>query len=320
MSDSQGALCFLTLEYVDWLAFQLLPDTAETEWLDRHGNIWLVNADGTIGRKQATLATGIIAITGTQNTIVPSGAVLGVGSLYQTTKQVIIGAGPTNVTATALNAGSVGNMNPEDTLAFVSPVPGLDPTATVIIMDGGADTETDDELRARILQRIRQPPMGGDQNDYVAWAEAVPGVTRAWCSPLEMGIGTVTVRFMMDDLRADNNGFPNQNDVQAVTAYLDSKRPVAVKDFFVVAPIQQPINFTISELVPNTEAVRAEIEQSIQTMLFEKAAPGQTIYASWKNYAVMSAPDIISYHLDNNIDDVMQTAGNMAILGSIYYV
>jgi len=47
MSDNQGALCHLTLQYIDWLSLQLLPDTAETEWLDRHGQIWLVNADGT---------------------------------------------------------------------------------------------------------------------------------------------------------------------------------------------------------------------------------------------------------------------------------
>ena len=42
LSDAMGALCHLTLQYIDWLALQLLPDTAETEWLDRHGQIWLV--------------------------------------------------------------------------------------------------------------------------------------------------------------------------------------------------------------------------------------------------------------------------------------
>src|SRR4030095_12743419 len=54
LSDNQGALCHLTLQYIDWLALQLLPDTAETEWLDRHGDIWLVNADGATRRKEPT--------------------------------------------------------------------------------------------------------------------------------------------------------------------------------------------------------------------------------------------------------------------------
>src|SRR5262252_5083176 len=65
LSDSQGALCHLTLQYVDWLSLQLMADTAETEWLDRHADIWLLNADGTTGRKLATLATGAIDFTGT---------------------------------------------------------------------------------------------------------------------------------------------------------------------------------------------------------------------------------------------------------------
>src|SRR5215471_5431972 len=64
LSDSMGALCHLTLQYIDWLALQLLPDTAEREWLDRHGNIWLTNSDGTTGRKLATLATGSVTLTG----------------------------------------------------------------------------------------------------------------------------------------------------------------------------------------------------------------------------------------------------------------
>ena len=79
-------------------------------------------------------------------------------------------------------------------------------------MTGGTDTETDEQLRARILQRIQNPPMGGSAADYVAWALAVPGVTRAWAAP-EQGIGTITVRFLMDDLRADDDGWPTPADV-----------------------------------------------------------------------------------------------------------
>src|SRR5215471_7580334 len=76
MCDVMGALCHLTLQYIDWLSKQLLPDTAEHEWLDRHGRIWLVNADGSRGRKLATLATGIVTATGTQGAVVPMGATM----------------------------------------------------------------------------------------------------------------------------------------------------------------------------------------------------------------------------------------------------
>src|ERR1700748_3507860 len=93
MSDNQGALCHLTLQYIDWLSLQLLPDTAETEWLDRHGQIWLVNADGSTGRKMATFASGTVLMTGTGGAIVPLATPLsfGVGAVgYETAAQVTI--------------------------------------------------------------------------------------------------------------------------------------------------------------------------------------------------------------------------------------
>src|SRR5215472_11996457 len=73
LSDNQGALCHLVLQYVDWLALQLLPDTAETEWLDRHAYIWLVNADGSTGRKLATPSIGTASFVGQPTgTLVPA--------------------------------------------------------------------------------------------------------------------------------------------------------------------------------------------------------------------------------------------------------
>jgi uncharacterized phage protein gp47/JayE len=321
MSDTQGALCFLTLEYVDWLSLKLLPDTSETEWLDRHGNIWLVNADGTTGRKQATMATGVVTATGLGGSIVPAGAMLGSGqnATYQVTAQVVIGSGPTLVPVTALDAGTIGNLNSEDVLSFLVAPPGVDNTVTVITMDGGTDTETDGELRSRILRRIQQPPMGGDKTDYEQWALAVPGVTRAWASPQEMGIGTMTVRFLMDDLRSYNDGWPQTSDILAVTDYIDKMRPVTVKDCYVEAPIKQFMTITIANLVPDTVDTRAEIELSVQNMLKIKAAPAQTIYASWVNYAIMNAPSVISFKLVSDTDYVMFSLGHMAVLNTILY-
>src|SRR5262245_16291628 len=94
VSDAMGALCHMTLQYVDWLALQLLPDTAETEWLDRHGDIWLTNADGTTGRKLATLAEGTAYFIGNvPAVVVPNGTRLTVsGITYETTQEIICSA------------------------------------------------------------------------------------------------------------------------------------------------------------------------------------------------------------------------------------
>ena len=279
IADAQAAMSHLVLRYIDWLSRQFLPDTAETEWLDRHGDIWLVNADGTTGRKSATYANGVANLIGVNGTAVPEATQFEFGeALFETTEGVVIGTIETAVHLRAITVGLIGNVPAGSALSPSLGISGLD-NAIVIDMTGGTDAETDEELRARVLRRIRQPPMGGAAYDYEAWALAVPGVTRAWAAS-EMGIGTVTVRFMMDDLRADNDGFPLQQDVDEVEAYINSKRPVAVKDFFVVAPIKFEITCVIDELVPDNQSTRGEIEQSLREMLLQYAAPGQTIFAA----------------------------------------
>lgn len=322
LADAQAGLCFLTLEYIDWLALQLLPDTAEDEWLDRHGDIWLVNSDGTTGRKMATLAEGDVTVTGVGGAVVPMATQLfgNNGFYYETTEQVTIDAdAPTPVHVRALDPGFLGNLDSTNFLAFAVPPPNVDNTAQVVLITGGVDQETDDELRARVLERIRHPPMGGDQHDYIQWALAVPGVTRAWCYPNEMGIGTVTVRFMCDDLRADNGGFPTSDDIDRVTAYIDQMRPVTVKDRWVLSPIPQRIDVSIRNLSVDNNATRGAIEQSLLGMLRNAAIPGQTIYAAWKSYAIMNAAGVVSFDLVNTEDDVMPSQGHLAVLGDIYY-
>jgi uncharacterized phage protein gp47/JayE len=285
--------------------------------------MWLKNADGTTGRKLATLAVGQVYLTGQTWQPVPIGQRLqnDAGLQYETTATVFLGAGqaPTPTPARALDPGAAGNMQSGQGLRLIQAPPGVDIDATVIVMDHGVDDESTDELRDRVLLRIRNPPQGGAAIDYELWALSVPGVTRAWCYALEMGMGTVTVRFMMDNLRADEGGFPRQSDVDNVYVAIDKLRPVAVKDMFVVAPIRRRVNVQIDRLIPDTPTVRAAIGLSLELMLRERALPGQTIYAAWKNFSIMSAPGVQSYTLVNAQDDMMPSPGHMPVLGNIVY-
>lgn len=321
MSDVQAALCSLTLQYIDWLSLQLLPDTAEDVWLDRFAAIWLVNADGTTGRKMPTLASGSALFTGTAGFVVPAGTQMtaaSTGAAYETLEQITLGPVPTAANVQALTAGSIGNLDGGSILALPNPPPGVANIATVELLTGGNDTETDDELRARVLARIREPPMGGDQTDYVQWALAVPGVTRAWCYPQEMGIGTCTVRFMMDELRADNGGFPLPDDVDAVAAYLNGVRPVTVKDLFVESPIPYPINLNIAVLDVDQEATHAAIIESLQNEFFIRSVPGQTWYRAWTDAGIMAAAGVNFYDLVAS-DVAMPGNGYMPVLGDVTY-
>lgn len=327
IADAMAGLAHMCLLYVDWLSKQLMPDTAEKEWLDRHGAIWLTNSDGSTGRKAATYAKGTVVIAGDNGTVIPQGTIMWTGDLqYSSDTIATIGSElEVTVAVTCLQAGVIGNLEVGEGLTIA--VNGTGGAAIVLTMGGGADIETDDQLRERVLLRIRQPPMGGDANDYVAWALAVPGVTRAWAS-VEMGIGTVTVRFMMDELRAGQGGFPDGEDIALVTAYIDSQRPVTTKDRFVVAPVAYPISFTVKDLMTDSDATRAAIETSVRDMLFRSAAPAhqengiqqeaQTIYAAWVSDAISNAEGVISFTLEMD-DAVMPNNGNIATLGTIIF-
>ena len=94
---------------------------------------------------------------------------------------------------------------------------------------------------------------------------------------------------------------------------------MAVKDFWVLAPIKQRIDVRINDLQPDTPEMRAAVEQSLQEMLYTDAKPGQTIYAAWKHAAIMNTPNVISFSTESCDDDVMETPGHMAVLGDIIY-
>jgi uncharacterized phage protein gp47/JayE len=320
LSDATSGLAHLVLRYIDWLAKQLMPDTAETEWLDRHGQIWLTNSDGTLGRKAAEFATGTVTVTGTQGTVVPAAAQLSTTDIsFETLTQVSISASGSSVPVRALDPGAIGNLVVGDVLQFEVVVDGIDNTAIANNdFHGGADTETDDDLRARVLERIQQPPMGGSQEDYVRWALSFGGVTRAWAYPLELGPGTVVIRFMMDILRADNYGIPTAEDVLAVAQWIDKVRPVAVKDIFVVAPIPYPINFTLRSVVPDTTAIRAGIESSVRHMFLTQAIPGETLHRSSLDEALSQVVGLNTYELTFT-STPMPDNGHLPILGSIIY-
>ena len=98
------------------------------------------------------------------------------------------------------------------------------------------------------------------------------------------GPGTVTVRFMMDDVRAPT-GIPTQADVDIVAAYIDPRRPVTA-DVTVVAPVAHPVAVAISQLQPDTPEIRDAIFASLTQMLLDEASPGTPIYLSQWSTAI----------------------------------
>ena len=330
MADAQAGLARLILKYLDWLSLQLMPDTAETIWLDRHGQIWLVNADGSLGRKAALQARGTVGFSGTEGVLIPEGFGLTAanGATYETLEFLTLpapGLQPAEVAVQALNPGADANQPQGTLIAPTVPQSGVSGDVVVIDLRGGLDVESDEDLRARVLARIRQPPMGGDADDYWQWTMSISTVTRCFVAARELGMGTVTVRFMVDALRPETGGFPTMDDINVVYAYLDRKRPVAIRDFYVVAPVPEPIDFNLS-LGTDSMLLRQQVQDSVAAMIRERAMcahtvngqlmPGTTILASW----VAEAINRVTQDFDlTMIDHPMPHNGALAVLGTISY-
>lgn len=299
--------------YVDWWSGQLLADKAEVEHLERHAGIW------GIARKPASYAEGTVTFSGTTGTNIPAGTQLkrADGMQYETTVDGVVAAGAIDVALIAREAGAGGNASAGTKLALISPISGITSQAVAAgDFTDGADAESDTSLRVRLIDRIQAPPHGGAAFDYPTWALERPGVTRAWVYPQELGLGTVTVRFMMDDTYPD--GIPLAGDVATLQAALDAARPVTA-DLTVVAPVPVPYDMTITGLSPATPAVRAAIEAEITDLVQREAIPGGTILISHAREACSIAAGESDHAVTFPAGDKPHATGEIAVPGTITF-
>ncbi|MEP3246259.1 MAG: baseplate J/gp47 family protein [Sneathiella sp.] len=306
-------------EFQKYIARQAIVDTSDKEHLDRWSAIWEVS------RKPASYAEGLVHFKGADGSEIPANTIVKRGDdvLFETQETGTVGGGYAAVTIRSVELGSDMNTDPDVTISLLNPLPGIDTKGGTVQsggLTGGAEKEEDTSLLARILDRIQQPPHGGASFDYRKWALEVPGVTRVWVEPQGQGIGTVTVRFMMDEVRDADNGIPTASDVQTVRdkIYEDYNRPVTA-DVHVVAPLEQIIDVTIHNLTPDTPDVREEAEAEIKDMFRRIAAPGVKMPVSKIWEAVSIAAGEESHIIASPATDVTMSKGYLAVLGTVTF-
>lgn len=316
--DALGAVWAGTVHtlygYQDWATKQLFGYSADREYLIPKADMYDVTPT------PATYATGTATATGTDGNDILAGEIL---SLDETTKYRVttgqtIAGGTATLPITAVLAGSLANVPAGTTLTFESPISGVNATVTVDAdIDDGVDEEGTEELRDRYLLRLREPPEGGADQDYEAWALAVPGVTRAWVYPHELGLGTVVVRFVKDN---DADIFPDAAAVALVQAAEDEQRPITA-EVTAVAPTPLAVDFTIA-LTPNNADTQAAVRAELEDMLRRVAAPGDgadrgTVLLSKIDLAIGIAEGVEDYERTVPAANVVPALGELCVLGVI---
>lgn len=269
----------------------------------------------------ATVAVGHAELGGAVGAGLPTGTLLqsAQGVLFVTTEAVTLAASAGSVAVAAQQAGTAGNLAAGSRLTLLSPVAGIQSTLTVAVdgLAGGADSEPLAGLRARVLGRLRNPPMGGALADYRAWALAAhPAVTRVWVTEQEQGAGSVIVRLVCDN---EATPIPAQEVLDAVAAYIDGRRQAGRKSVYVLPPVAVAVNYQI-RLKPDGAAIRAAVEAELRGLHRREAAPGKPLLVTHVREAISIAAGEVDHELLAPLTDLEHGTGLMPTFGGVSWL
>ena len=256
-----------------WLIKQFFPDTADTEFLEKHAGL------RGLRRRNATYAAGKGAtVSGNPDAVIAVGLQIKTedGRFYETTESAVISASGSAVVAVrSLATGAAQNIKTATKGSFMAAPVGVSTDVVLNDVVGATNAESDSSLLERLLNKIRRPAAGGNKYDYKDWALEVDGVEQAYVYPLRRGLGTVDIAITAD------NGVPSDDTVRRAQEYIDQERPVTAKESKVVKPDVTKVNFNIQ--VKISGVALNDIKTAIRNALtdyFNGLIPGDDLIVS----------------------------------------
>ena len=256
-----------------WLIKQFFPDTADTEFLEKHAGL------RGLRRRNATYAAGKGAtVSGNPDAVIAVGLQIKTedGRFYETTESAVISASGSAVVAVrSLATGAAQNIKTATKGSFMAAPVGVSTDVVLNDVVGATNAESDSSLLERLLNKIRRPAAGGNKYDYKDWALEVDGVEQAYVYPLRRGLGTVDIAITAD------NGVPSDDTVRRAQEYIDQERPVTAKESKVVKPDVTKINFNIQVKISGVALndIKIAISNAL-TDYFNGLIPGDDLIVS----------------------------------------
>lgn len=110
------------------------------------------------------------------------------GVTYMTLGAVLLDASTIDVIVRAVSdqsggggAGAIGNLDAGATLSFANPIANVSRNTVVLSQSvAGADAETNESYRQRVIDRFQKRPQGGALADYQGWSKEVAGIVNAY--------------------------------------------------------------------------------------------------------------------------------------------
>ena len=121
----------------------------------------------------------------------------------------------------AVLAGIGGNVISQAISVIPMSIPGMLSVSNAEPMQDGFDAESDEELRTRYLNHVRNPGTSGNAHHYYEWAMSIEGVGGAKVIPTWNGAGTVKVIVVNTEYKAASTDIVNK-----VQTYIERVRPM----------------------------------------------------------------------------------------------
>lgn len=250
-------------------------------------------------RKQATHSIGVLNIKGN--------GTINIGDLFETEGLIrfeaieqkhIVDTGTVNIRC--VTAGKVGNVPINTIKKMPVTLQGITNCNNEFETDGGYDEETDEDLRNRYFERLREPATSGNIYHYKRWAKEVEGVGDARVIPLWNGHTTVKVIIIdTDRLPADDLL------IQKVQEYIDPNitgkgRGQAPIGAFctVVSAIPKNINISVNAIFSKNydkEQLKLKIAENIKEYLKEIAFKKDILSYAIIGSKILEVEGVIDY-------------------------
>lgn len=297
-----------------WLLDQSFPQTAQGRYLDQHAQL------RGLSRAIATCATGELrfgvpnALSG--NLTIDSGTVCMTsgGIRFATTDDAVLRAGDlyVDVPAIALEPGKAGNVG-AGTVTIMAAMPvGVKACANPKAFSGGDDAESDEDLRARLLDTYKRLPNGANAAYYEQTALSYTGVAAAVAVRCPQGVGTV------DLYVATDKGAPDEALLKEISDFLQEKREISVK-LRVLAPTPVPVNITVA-LQPASGATfltaKAEADAALRSA-FTGVLLGKEVTLAYLGNLLYDLPSVKNYRFTDPASDVEASPTVLPTLGTV---
>lgn len=289
-------------------------DTSEGDELKRRAS------EMGVDWKAPVEAVGEVTFAGANGTVIPVGQRVFTEDIdpvyFEVTASNTITDGFAKVPVRAVVGGIVGNISIGEITQYEATVAGVSSVTNDAVFTGGINGETDDELRARYLHKVRKPITSGNTFHYELWATEIEGVAAAKIFPLWDGNGTVKVVVIDSAGRAPSSGI-----IDAVAAHIENERPIgATVTVVAVKEIALEISVTLTldgDLVPAD--VLDGVKAGIGAYLLTEAATGIVRYNRIGD-ALLHVEGVLDYEsltVNGGTANVNIDAESVAIVGEV---